>query len=244
MRATTIALSIFAFTYFASAETVKIKVNQDTWFGPLDAGTALQDTNPTALRVATPANSEAHLYYRRAIFGFDLSTINLKKVNSVTFTATTSKGIDSAYDNGKTFRAYLVSNAIADRFSQSTATEKSLIAAGFFKDGYVLGSYLAATPIGDYTTSGGASEQTVNFEFSAEAIADLKKDSNQFAAIIVENRTGSNAGFTDSILENAGFAFQSLETPGGKPAELSVSVEAAESNPVLLSIGGISIELK
>lgn len=244
MKTTTIFLSVLALVCSATAETVKIKVTQDTWIGPLDAETVLQKLSPSALRVATPSTIEARVYYRRALFGFDLSSINPKDVRSVTFTATTSKGIDAGYNNGTTLRAYLISNAISDRFLQSTTSEKSLIAAGVFKDRYILGHPLAGVVIGDYTTSGSASEQTVDFQFSAEAIADLKTDSNQFATIIVENRTGSNDGFRDTTAANAGLAFQSLETQGGTPAVLTIQQGAAEPEPVLLSIGGIAIGLK
>lgn len=244
MKTTTIFLSVLTLVCSATAETVKVKVSQDTWVGALDAEKKLQVSSPNALRVATPGNIKARVYYRRAIFGFDLSTINPKNVSSVTFTATTSKGIDRAYDEGTVLRAYLVSNKISDSFLQSTTSEKSLITAGFYENGYILGNPLAGVVIGDYTTSGSASEQTVNFNFSAEAIADFKKDSNQFATIIIENRTGSNAGFREEHEANAGLAFQSLETPGGTPAELTVTLGAHESKPVLLSVGGIAIGLE
>ena len=244
MKTTTISLTVLALVCCATAETVQVKVTQDTWVGPQNAETVLQNSSPNALRVATPDNLRARIYYRRALFGFDLSAINSKSVSSVTFTATTSKGIDASYNNGTTLRAYLISNAISDRFLQSTTSEKSLIAADFFEDGYILDHPLAGVVIGDYTTSGSASEQTINFRFSAEAIADFKTDSNNFATIIIENRTGNNAGFRNPTAANDGLAFQSLETPGGTPAVLTVTQGPVESDPVLLSVGGITIGLK
>lgn len=240
MKKPTVTLSVLALASIATAAPVKIPVSADTWVGAIEAERNAPNPTSEVLRIALSGNTRADQYNRRAVFGFDISAIDPQKARSVTFTTTTSSNIEASYSNGVTLRAYLVSNAIADRFSQATATENSLIAAGFFTAGDVLDNCVTGTTIGEYRASGSVIGKSIQFNFSAEALADFKTDSNRFVTIIVESRTGNNAGYNLNS-DITGFAFQSREASGGNAAELIVEEEASS---VLISVGGFDVCLK
>lgn len=215
---------------------VTITTTQDGWIDHND-GSVKDAGTGDRLNIATPNPSGASQFSRVAYFGFDVSSVDLTQVTSITFNATAASNI-SGYNGANDYRFYLVDNTITDNFDETTLTDGN--APGHTNGNRLTGQQTAGTIVGDVAVAATASGQSISLNFSAASLADLANDTNGFLTIVAEYRGQNNAGYGGFT----GLGFESKDMAGGTAATLDIEVAPEPASTSLLGLGLIGFLLR